>query len=259
MPLGGSGRHPAQRYLAQARHSAERGARLTRDLLAFARRAKPRCRTARRERRMSERRGAAAPLGRVGMVRIDQSSARPICGRRWPMSSQIELVILNLAINARDAMPGGGTITIGDRRTSAADDPHRPAELSEGDYVRLAVSDTGRGHEQGSAREMPGAVLHDKGDRQGIGSRPPGGARHRDAKRRRPSRSAASRAEGLSSASICRAPRRIWCKARAAEPASNRAERRPIGARVLLVDDDPDVRDILTAQLSGPRLRRCRG
>jgi CheY-like chemotaxis protein len=58
--------------------------------------------------------------------------------------SQIELVILNLVINARDAMPFGGTITI---RTSnvGLGAPVRPEEPSPGDYVTCSVSDNGTG------------------------------------------------------------------------------------------------------------------
>ena len=56
----------------------------------------------------------------------------------------MELVILNLAINARDAMPAGGTITL-ETANVAADDPLRPAGLPAGNYVLLAVSDTGSG------------------------------------------------------------------------------------------------------------------
>jgi CheY-like chemotaxis protein len=58
--------------------------------------------------------------------------------------SQIELVILNLAINARDAMPGGGTITIGTSNVRLGA-PVRPEEPSPGDYVMCSVSDTGTG------------------------------------------------------------------------------------------------------------------
>jgi hypothetical protein len=51
--------------------------------------------------------------------------------------SQIELVILNSAINARDAMPGGGTITIGTSNVRLGA-PKRPEEPSPGDYVMCA-------------------------------------------------------------------------------------------------------------------------
>jgi signal transduction histidine kinase len=59
-------------------------------------------------------------------------------------AAQLELAVLNLALNARDAMPHGGTITI-----SAADavrqPPSRPEEPAAGNYVEIAVSDTGCG------------------------------------------------------------------------------------------------------------------
>jgi CheY-like chemotaxis protein len=58
--------------------------------------------------------------------------------------SQIELVILNLTINARDAMPTSGTITIktSNVRLSA---PERPEEPAPGDYVMCSVADSGAG------------------------------------------------------------------------------------------------------------------
>src|SRR5206468_1853804 len=49
--------------------------------------------------------------------------------------------LLNLAINARDAMPGGGALTISARPRRSLDDP----ELKPGDYVELAVADEGEG------------------------------------------------------------------------------------------------------------------
>jgi len=58
--------------------------------------------------------------------------------------SQIELVILNLAINARDAMPGGGTITI-ETSNVRLGAPKRPEEPSPGDYVVCSVADAGTG------------------------------------------------------------------------------------------------------------------
>src|ERR1051326_6463859 len=64
----------------------------------------------------------------------------------WPAmvdGTQIEVAILNLAINARDAMPLGGTVVIETR--NVADGGHRPADLPAGDYVVISVSDTGEG------------------------------------------------------------------------------------------------------------------
>ncbi len=55
---------------------------------------------------------------------------------------QLEVALLNLAVNARDAMGGRGTMTIGASNISAGD---RPAALAPGDYVAVAVRDTGKG------------------------------------------------------------------------------------------------------------------
>src|SRR5262249_59118061 len=59
-------------------------------------------------------------------------------------ANQIELVILNLVINARDAMPVGGAITI-ETANVALGEPSRPEEPKSGDYVMLSVTDTGSG------------------------------------------------------------------------------------------------------------------
>jgi CheY-like chemotaxis protein len=55
--------------------------------------------------------------------------------------TQLELMVLNLAINARDAMPAGGDLTIATRRRRIREDP----DLPPGDYLELSVSDTGTG------------------------------------------------------------------------------------------------------------------
>ena len=59
----------------------------------------------------------------------------------WCDANQMETVILNLAVNARDAMPQGGTITI-----STADRIQRQSnEIAAGEYVELRIADTGSG------------------------------------------------------------------------------------------------------------------
>ena len=61
-------------------------------------------------------------------------------------SGQIEQIILNLAINSRDAMPGGGVLKIStDLRAMTADDVAQRSHLREGEYVRMIVADNGAG------------------------------------------------------------------------------------------------------------------
>src|SRR4029079_19669237 len=66
----------------------------------------------------------------------------------WPAlvdPNQIEMIVLNLAINARDAMQPGGTLTIETFNTVIKSVSFRPEEPLPGDYVVLAVKDTGTG------------------------------------------------------------------------------------------------------------------
>ncbi len=67
----------------------------------------------------------------------------------WPVradAGQIEQVIMNLAVNARDAMPSGGKLTIETSNVTLDDDDARVhAPLKPGDYVMFAISDTGVG------------------------------------------------------------------------------------------------------------------
>ncbi len=59
---------------------------------------------------------------------------------------QIERVVLNLVVNARDAMPGGGTVTVETDSVPAGSALlHRYPDIPPGDYVRLTVRDTGSG------------------------------------------------------------------------------------------------------------------
>ena len=60
-------------------------------------------------------------------------------------ANQLELALLNLAVNGRDAMPAGGQLTISARRASSVDPHLRAQHLHRGDYVDLAVTDTGTG------------------------------------------------------------------------------------------------------------------
>nr|WP_281414948.1 hybrid sensor histidine kinase/response regulator [Azospirillum picis] len=124
-----------------ALQAVERGATLTQHLLAFSRR--------QQLRPMPVDVGGLVErisrlLGRtIGqMVRVEVKIAPGL----WPAMidpTQLEMALLNLALNARDAMPGGGTlrITAGNRVA----DPETVPDLAPGDYVSVAVSDTGTG------------------------------------------------------------------------------------------------------------------
>jgi signal transduction histidine kinase len=73
--------------------------------------------------------------------------ARTLTAELWPVlidSSQLELALLNLAINARDAMPDGGPLTFATMNV-AAGDARLPAHLARLDCVRITVTDQGLG------------------------------------------------------------------------------------------------------------------
>jgi signal transduction histidine kinase len=73
---------------------------------------------------------------------------QPDLKAKWFVScdaNQMENVLLNLAINARDAMPEGGTLTLKTRDIVLNQPPDGAEEIESGSYVQLSVSDTGLG------------------------------------------------------------------------------------------------------------------
>ena len=136
---------PTYRYLEATEASAHRGAALTKQLLAFARREGP-CLTVINPNDCIEQ--TLKMLDRS----FDKSILiqRQFAGDLHPIEvdpSQLEQVFLNIAVNARDAMPEGGIFTITTRNVCLeATDPFRPAlSLPDGDYVTLGFRDTGCG------------------------------------------------------------------------------------------------------------------
>jgi signal transduction histidine kinase len=120
--------------------AAERGASLTRQLLAFSRSQKLELRSFVVADLIGEMRELLVrTLGPdiALSLELGEKSASVMSD-----PTQLELAILNLAINARDAMPNGGQLVISTRmRTLSASDP----VLDAGDYVELSVADTGEG------------------------------------------------------------------------------------------------------------------
>jgi PAS domain S-box-containing protein len=128
-----------RRLIDGAMQGAERGASLTQRLLAFA--------------RQQDLRAVPVDLRALvqGMIDLLERSLGPRVALRLDLpeglpparvdANQLELAILNLAINARDAMPDGGSIDIRVAEYQAGGDP----ALKSGRYLKLSVIDTGKG------------------------------------------------------------------------------------------------------------------
>ena len=133
----------SRRRLDTMRGAAERGARLTAQLLAFSRRQRLEPVPVQLNRTVASMRDLLqSSIG--GAVRIEMTLQPDL----WPAlvdATQIELIILNLAINARDAMAVGGCLTIETANVRLSDRPTRAEEPPPGDYAMVAVSDTGTG------------------------------------------------------------------------------------------------------------------
>jgi PAS domain S-box-containing protein len=141
-----AGKIPTLEDVEEIDAAAQRGRDLTRQLLAFARKQVI----------------APLPLDLAEIVRGSEKLLRRLLGEDvrlvvdsaqelWHVHcdpGQIEQVILNLAINARDAMPSGGTLVIATSNVTLQDSAPRLSGLSNvaaGDYVRLVVQDSGTG------------------------------------------------------------------------------------------------------------------
>ena len=231
-----------QRYAKNALEAAERGARLTAQLLAFS-----------RVQRLEVRPTYVAPLienmrpllrnvlgpGIVKEFDLDQRLV-PILAD----PTQLELAILNLAINARDAMPDGGVLSFRNEKVRVSGDP----ELEDGDYVRLSIGDTGTGMAPEVVERAfePFFTTKEVGKGTGLGlSMVYGVARQSGGTARIQSRPGEGTCVQLY---FRRAP--DSARPEASEYARSQGERTPVGASVLVIDDDPDVREFVAATLS---------
>jgi PAS domain S-box-containing protein len=133
-----------QAEVAEIRGAAERAAGLTRQLLAFSRKQVLQPRVLDLNAVVADMQGLLRRLigENIELQTLLDPALPPIRADR----SQIEQVIINLSVNARDAMPDGGRLALETRcvTLAAADLAHDP-DLRPGPYVRLAVSDTGHG------------------------------------------------------------------------------------------------------------------
>jgi two-component system, cell cycle sensor histidine kinase and response regulator CckA len=160
--------HPLHNGARQIVRAAEHSARLTHQLLAFSRKQflQPTCIDLGRE-----------LSGVEGLVRRligeNITLACKVSEGLWTTladAGQIQQVVLNMAINARDAMPDGGRLTIG--LSNAVLTPHEAQQIPEGrpgDFVLLTVSDTGTGMSRETMQRIFEPFFTTKGPGKGTG------------------------------------------------------------------------------------------
>ncbi|ALK98176.1 histidine kinase [Massilia sp. WF1] len=130
------------RTIESMRRAVDRGARLTQQLLAFARQQPLQAETRNLNRIIT---GFEPVLRRAGNasiefeVDLDRKAHSAVID-----SARLESALLNLVVNARDAMPDGGRIVIATRNVTL-ERHHQAGSLPAGDYVRITVADTGTG------------------------------------------------------------------------------------------------------------------
>jgi PAS domain S-box-containing protein len=151
--------------LENAVQGAQRGATLTQRLLAFARR--------------QEMKREAIDLQELvkGMTDLQERSlgSRIAIQTMFPLKpavvasdpNQLELAILNLVVNARDAMPNGGTVTIGAKEEFVK--PNRMPGLAPGRYFCISISDDGEGMDEETLRRATEPFFTTKGVGKGTG------------------------------------------------------------------------------------------
>jgi signal transduction histidine kinase len=161
----GFGDARAQRLIDGALQSAERAKTLVQRLLAFAR-------------RQPLQAQAVDVVGLVrGMEDLLQSTVGPRIRIEFDLepglpsgmadTNQLEMALLNLAVNSRDAMPEGGTLTV-TARSETLPDGHAPA-LPPGLYLRLCVHDTGLGMDEATRCQATEPFFSTKGVGRGTG------------------------------------------------------------------------------------------
>ena len=241
-----------KRYADNALSAAERGARLTGQLLAFS-----------RVQRLEVRATEVAPLiegmrpllfNVLGPGIDKRFEVDPHAGSIMADPTQLEVAMLNLAINARDAMPEGGVLTFRTRRLAIAGD----LELADGDYVELAIADTGTGmsEEVASRAFEPFFTTKEVGRGTGLGlsmvygmARQSGGTARIDS----------APGEGTTVRLLFHVAAGETAVGEAAEGAGEAVPETAGSASILVIDDDPDVRGFVVATLQdqGYRVRQA--
>jgi two-component system cell cycle sensor histidine kinase/response regulator CckA len=160
--------HVHRKEVEQIRKAADRGALLTRQLLTFGKRPAIEPRLLDLNAVVTSMEGLIQRL--VGADIRLVTRLRPGLGDIKIDPGQLEQVLINLVLNARDAMPAGGTLTIetGERQVSGAS---RGRSVKPGRYLVLAVSDTGSGMDGETLSHVfePFFTSQGPGSRSGLG------------------------------------------------------------------------------------------
>ena len=237
--------HPGRRYALNAAEAVDRGAKLTGQLLAFSRTQRLEARPVELDPVLtSARELIGVALGPLIEVRLELGAPGA-----WASTDpdQLELAILNLALNARDVMPEGGVLTV----TSGPCRDRLSPDGDEADYVSVRVCDTGPGMSPEVAEKAvePFFTTKERGKGTGLGlaqvygfvrqcggdlriGRAPGGGA--SIQLLFPCASPVTSSEARSSASH-----------RAAASSTPSASRRSL----LVIDDDDSVRSVLVDAL----------
>jgi signal transduction histidine kinase len=158
----------ARSRLANAVHASERAAQLTRQLLAFARRQPLEPQVINLARLVTD---MADMLRRTLGEGIEVETV--VAGGIWNTladPAQVESAILNLALNARDAMPTGGRLTV-EILNASLDEAYvsQTDGVTAGQYAQIAVSDTGQGMSTQTRERAFEPFFTTKGDGKGSG------------------------------------------------------------------------------------------
>ncbi|HEY6462518.1 MAG TPA: ATP-binding protein, partial [Polyangiaceae bacterium] len=159
--------HPVQADVAEVRKAAKRAAELTRQLLVFSRRdlVKP---------SVLDVNDSITDLLNLLRRTIGEdielnAELAPDLPRVLADPGELEQVLMNLAVNARDAMPDGGRLTIETANVTLSSSEAQELALPAGEYVTLAVHDTGCGMDEATAARIFDPFFTTKGVGKGTG------------------------------------------------------------------------------------------
>ena len=224
----------AKAQIDNAIQAAERGAKLTSQLLAFSRRQRLEPQSVDLN-AMIERLGSLFSVTLGGLVKVEHKLTDNLPAAVAD-PAQLELALLNLALNARDAMPRGGVLRLSTALVNLGA-PGGPVEPEPGRYVAVTAADSGPGMSADVAERAfePFFTTKPQGRGSGLGlsqvlglAKQLGGGVRLDA------------GEGAGAKVTIYLP--ISLAAKVEKPAAEAPPLAPEGARVLVVDDDPDVR-----------------